>query len=267
MRLVGDGEGLSAGGPPAFKEVRTRLVCPGYFNDEQRRHFYKICRRLESQDLLLKATLGMVVMLAILEAEIERTTRFLNENGMSYTALREGQPYKCKVCKGSGVQPGSSSTTEVAAGTEISHSRGDPRGRRCSICGRPELGLMDAALASGRPLRAIARQFATTKDSLSRHKRDHLGKQFRRAASAAVGGDGPPCRACNGTGQVMSKGHAVLVQYAEVAQRKAAVDQATRISANLGLDTVSIARLKGTVAKPPSAGGLREMMKHRAKVR
>lgn len=65
----------------------------------------------------------------------------------------------------------------------------------------------------------------------------------------------------------MSKGHSVTVQYVEVAQRKAAVDQATRLCANLGLDTVSIARLKGPIGKRQARGGLQELMNRRGNLR
>lgn len=46
---------------------------------------------------------------------------------------------------------------------------------QCKICNHPELRLIDMALSTGdRSLAILAQRFATSEDSLSRHRRDHL---------------------------------------------------------------------------------------------
>jgi hypothetical protein len=58
----------------------------------------------------------------------------------------------------------------------------------CSICGHPRRQEIDAALASGTSLRAVAREFSTTHTALSRH-RAHIG-----SAPAAPSAPGAPSR-------------------------------------------------------------------------
>ena len=53
----------------------------------------------------------------------------------------------------------------------------------CSICGHKKRHEIDSELLSGRPLRAIARQFGPTKDSLARH-RAHLSSTVVKAHEA-----------------------------------------------------------------------------------
>lgn len=45
---------------------------------------------------------------------------------------------------------------------------------RCTICAHPERTAIETAIAGNAPLRAIARQYDTSKDALSRH-RDNCG--------------------------------------------------------------------------------------------
>jgi hypothetical protein len=63
------------------------------------------------------------------------------------------------------------------------------------------------------------------------------------------------------------KGGEATYQYPEVARRDVAAATVQKLSASLGLDNMSLAKLKGVINKPESPGGLREMMKHRAKLR
>ena len=46
--------------------------------------------------------------------------------------------------------------------------------RPCTICRHPDRGEIDRALVRGEPFRDIGSRTATTKDSLARHKRDHI---------------------------------------------------------------------------------------------
>lgn len=41
--------------------------------------------------------------------------------------------------------------------------------RQCSICTHPQRAEVEAAIASGTPYRAVARQYATSKDAIRRH--------------------------------------------------------------------------------------------------
>lgn len=54
----------------------------------------------------------------------------------------------------------------------------------CSICRHPQRNEIDAALIARQSLRAVARQYATTKDSLSRHN-SHLPEHLAVAKQAA----------------------------------------------------------------------------------
>lgn len=57
--------------------------------------------------------------------------------------------------------------------------------RTCSICQHVQREAIDAALVAGEPFRAIARQYATSKDALRRHAQDHLPAALLQAKGAA----------------------------------------------------------------------------------
>jgi len=76
---------------------------------------------------------------------------------------------------------------------------------------------------------------------------------------------GRPCKGCKGTGVI--KGGDATHPYPEVARRDVAAAIVQKLSASLGLDNISLAKLQGGISKAPPASGLREMMKHRAKLR
>lgn len=59
--------------------------------------------------------------------------------------------------------------------------------RPCSICTHPERAAIDKALASGAPLRGVARTYfgsEKAEDALGRHKAEHLPATIAKAAAA-----------------------------------------------------------------------------------
>lgn len=55
----------------------------------------------------------------------------------------------------------------------------------CNACHSPHREELDKAIVAGQPIRAIARRFALTKDSVQRHKA-HVATTIRQAASARL---------------------------------------------------------------------------------
>lgn len=55
--------------------------------------------------------------------------------------------------------------------------------RNCSICARSDRSLVDSALRSKEPLRALAQRFATSAGALCRHRAHHLTAQETPTAS------------------------------------------------------------------------------------
>jgi hypothetical protein len=58
-------------------------------------------------------------------------------------------------------------------------------GRQCSICIHKDLGEINRRLACNEPIAGIARDFAVSEDSLTRHKDKHLPRTLIASPSAA----------------------------------------------------------------------------------
>ncbi len=59
-------------------------------------------------------------------------------------------------------------------------------GRNCHTCEHPRRAQIELALARRVPYRALERQYGVTKDSLSRHKREHLPPQVEASLLATA---------------------------------------------------------------------------------
>ena len=56
--------------------------------------------------------------------------------------------------------------------------------RSCSVCSHPKRDEIDQALVRGEPIRAIARRFGLSKDSIRRHAQNHLPAKLAKATEA-----------------------------------------------------------------------------------
>jgi hypothetical protein len=70
-------------------------------------------------------------------------------------------------------------------------------GRRCTVCGRPHRGAVDAKLLAGHPQHVVAREHNLSADAVSRHFLRHL------SAAAAIAGTLPPPAAATGSVDVL----------------------------------------------------------------
>lgn len=59
-------------------------------------------------------------------------------------------------------------------------------GRKCQTCEHPKRAQIELALARRVPYRTLERQYGITKDSLSRHKREHLPPQVEASLMATA---------------------------------------------------------------------------------
>ena len=59
-------------------------------------------------------------------------------------------------------------------------------GRRCQTCEHPQRAQIDLALARKVPVRQLEKRFGLSKDSLSRHKREHLSPQMQAALQVST---------------------------------------------------------------------------------
>jgi phage terminase small subunit len=235
--------------------TQKRPRCPRHFTPEQRSQWFNILNRLEERDLLSCTPEGNVRALAVYQADFQALDEFINLHGTTHTEAR--RPYQCPACKGSAVQ---APAKRKAAAGDAKAERSTPSAarQRCSVCRKRNREQIDAALLKGVPLRQLVEQSGTSVGALHRHKMQCL--KVKPAAAPDR-----PCKGCKGTG-VIQGGH-VTYQYPEVARRDIAATMVARLSASLGLDNMSLAKLKGVINKPESPGGLRDMMKHRAKLR
>jgi hypothetical protein len=63
--------------------------------------------------------------------------------------------------------------------------------RKCAACTHPDAADIDAILAEGgRSLRGLARTYALSEDSLSRHRKNHVPKAVAQAAEVKAGEKG-----------------------------------------------------------------------------
>lgn len=201
---------------------------------------------------------GDIRSLAIYQSEVLRLNEYLNTNGMTYVVKREGRPYQCPACKGTGArkQPKGADADALPPPTTAEIAR-----RRCTICHSAKRESIDAALHSGQSLRAIVKQFGTARSAkqrfspatLLRHKRECLAMtETAGAATAAAGVMGSPCLFCKGKGAIPGRVTSQIIQFPEVAQRKIAADMVAKLSAQLGLDNVNLVRVRGKIARPTS---------------
>jgi phage terminase small subunit len=261
LRLLdGAGEGSSTQDSVPKGAKGRRPSFPTWFNAGQRKAFASICRRLDREGLLATADEGDIRALAVEEDRLETTGQFLNEMGnLTYASERGGRPYKCPVCRGTGVRPDPGRATTKGA-ARVRRSAG---GRPCSVCTSDCRDAIDAALQAGTSERAVAKQFRSTPSAIHRHKADHLGRARQHGGQVL-----PPaelaCPACKGVGLREGKPQRFYVQYPEVQQQRDAIDRILRLSAELGLSPTSRVRVKGKMGGQP-ASGLEEYLKNRAK--
>jgi len=259
LHVVGGTDGGSSSNPPRGSDrsvpAQKRPRCPRHFTPEVRSQWFNILNRLEERELLSCTPEGNIRALAVYQADFQSLDEFINLYGTTYTAPR--RPYQCPACKGSGIQAqvrlkGRATETESVCPT--------PQRARaaCSVCRKRDREEIDAALLKGVPLRQLVGQYGTSRMTLHRHKMECL------KVKPAVPAD-RPCKGCKGTG--VREGGEATYQRPEVVRRDVAAAMVAKLSASLGLDNMSLAKLKGVINKPESPGGLREMMKHRAKLR
>jgi len=259
LHVVGGTGGGSSAKPPRGRDgagtTQKRPRCPRDFTPEQRTQWFNILNRLEERDLLSCTPEANIRSLAVFQADFLALNEFINLHGTTYTTAR--RPYQCPACKGSGIQP---QVRTKGRGAEVKTARPTAQlsPRTCSVCRMRDREEIDAALLKGVSLRKLVGQFGTSRMTLHRHKRECL-----KVATEKPGDR--PCKGCKGTGVI--KGGDATYQYPEVARRDIAAAIVQKLSASLGLDNMSLAKLKGVINKPDSPGGLREMMKHRAKLR
>ena len=259
LHVVTGGSGDSSSQPPRSGDKtgagQKRPRCPRDFTPEQRTQWFNILNRLEERDLLSCTPEANIRSLAVFQADFLALNEFINLHGTTYTTAR--RPYQCPACKGSGVQP-QVRTKARSAEVEAARPTTQLSPRTCSVCRMRDREEIDAALLKGVSLRKLVGQFGTSRMTLHRHKTECL-----KVATEKPGDR--PCKGCKGTGVI--KGGDATYQYPEVARRDIAAAIVQKLSASLGLDNISLAKLQGGIGKSQSAGGLREMMRHRAKVR
>ena len=258
----------SSGAESLSKEQKQRidgalsaqgLKCPSYFTPEQRRAFYDVCLCLEEQQLLARSDIGVIIALAIARDALRETTAFLNENGHYGQDIVEGRPYKCPVCKGSGVAPGG---PRAAARPPSPPQETERRtGRPCTVCKHEQRAVIDAYLLAGRPPADLSHEFRTvTRFALQRH--------LARGHASVAGGKGAEphdvCRACKGAGLIAGRDRVVRFKWPQATDQRYAIEQITSLSAKLGLDNVSRAKIKGKTSGQPPKSGLEEYLNRRA---
>jgi len=235
--------------------TQKRPRCPRYFTAEQRSQWFNVLNRLEERDLLSCTPEGNIRALAVYQADFQALDEFITLHGTTYKAPR--RPYMCPACKGTAIQ---ASVRRKGPTGDAKPDRSSLLAvrQRCSVCRKRNKEQIDAALLRGTPLRQLVEQTGTSVGALHRHKMQCL--KVKPAAPADR-----PCKGCKGTG--VREGGQATYQYPEVVRRDIAATMVAKLSASLGLDNMSLAKLKGVINKPESPGGLREMMKHRVKLR
>lgn len=245
--------------PKQASDEPKRPRCPKGFTPEQHAEWNNICSRLEEAGLLLKVGEGNIRSLAIYQAEVMRCNEYINEHGTTFVIKREGRPYQCPACKGTGIRKRAKDETDDQRAVSAARCTADTVRHRCSVCAARNREEIDAALLSGQSLRVVAKQFAPPRGvkrglspaTLMRHKRECLAVAETAGESAAsTQPAGPPCRFCSGKGAIPGRVTSQIIQFPEVAQRKIASDLVAKLSAQLGLDNVNLVRVRG---KMPSA--------------
>jgi phage terminase small subunit len=253
LQLVGPPGGGDGSVPAHWPE------CPGYLSVRQQRRFHGICQRLDGEGTLVDADVGDIEALAIAEDNLEAATLHVNVNGKYSTVLKQGRPYQCPACKGSGVRP--LPKGHAASPTDADHVPRKATGRPCSICGHPQRGEIDASLGSGETFRHIAQRFGITPRSALRHKQQHLGKPVR---PVLVDPEDRTCLGCGGKGVIIPETQETSEKRPETTDQRYAIEQIAMLSAKLGLDVSSRAKVKGKVTAPRGASRLQALMDSRA---
>lgn len=233
--------------------------CPTYLSPAQRARFYGVCRRLDEQGTLENADVGMIEDLAISEDNLEVITSAVTAGGRYVTVVKQGRPYQCPTCKGSGVRPlpkGAQAPTASAA-SPTGHRR---PGRPCSICGSPQREEIDEALGRGASVNGTAKRFAVSPDALLRHKRDHAGKPPRPVATEV---SDRTCLFCGGRGGMFPETHEQILKHPGVADQDKAINQVAKLSAQLGLDVTSRVRVKGKPGERRGPSALQQLVGRR----
>lgn len=225
--------------------------CPAYLSKAQRARFSGLCRRLDDQGTLEGADVGDIEALTIAEDQLELVTETVNAGGRYVTAVKEGRPYQCPACKGSGVRPLPKSATAPPM-EPARQATGRAPGRPCSICTSSQLVAIEQALTAGESLGAVAKRFGTAKTAVFRHKRDHLGKPAR---PVRVDPADRTCLFCGGRGGIQTKSQDLVFKHPGVADQAKLIALVATLSAKLGLDVTSRVKVKGKplARKGPSA--------------
>lgn len=256
FRLVGQ---LGGGGA----EVPSHWpVCPEYLAASYRLRFYGICRRLEEHGMLSNADVGDIEALAIAEDNLEQATILVTANGKYATVIKQGRPYQCPACKGSGVRPMPKGHGERVTAAVTAPPLQKATGRQCSICPHPNRGEIDAALGRGESFGSVSKRYGVSKAAAFRHKREHLGKPTRPVLIDAAD---PTCLGCSGKGVIIPEMRESSEKRPEVTDQRYAIEQVASLSAKMGLDVTSRVRVKGKVKEAPGGpSALRELLSRRA---
>ena len=256
FRIVGTGEGEI---PPHWPQA------PTWLSPEQREEFHGICARLDAEELLAKADLVDISALAVAADNLRMATLAVNADGKYSTVTKQGRPYQCPACHGSGVRPLPKGHREPGDSSSPAPPAGKTTGRPCTICTATNREKIDAALAAGTSFGSVAKRFGTTKSAAFRHKRDHLGRPSPAPRPAIVAAADPTCLGCNGTGVIIPEMRETSEKRPEVTEQRYAIDQVVAISAKMGLDVISRVRVKGKgVGGNGKPSALRELFDRRA---
>ena len=234
--------------------------CPAYLSEAQRARFWGVCRRLDEQGTLEKADVGKIEALAIAEDNLEVATSATNAGGKYATTVKQGRPYQCPACKGTGVRPLPKESKRAAV---IEPGGSSPRkglGRPCSVCVHPDRAEIDAALGRGMAFRKVAERWAVSTTGAHRHKHEHLGKPQRPVL--VTSGD-RTCLGCGGKGLVIPETHEVAEKRPENSDQRYAIDQVAKLSAQLGLDVTSRVRVKGKPGERRGPSALQQVIGRR----
>jgi phage terminase small subunit len=236
--------------------------CPAYLSGSQQRRFFAVCQRLDDQGTLETADVSVIEALAIAEDNLEVTTAYTNAGERYATVIKEGRPYQCTTCKGTGLRPlpkGAAAVPDVAqapsAPTKLGH-------RPCSICTSDHRAAIDAALKRGDSLGAVSKAFDTTLEAVARHRRNHLGGDDPRPV--LVDPASRVCPFCGGRGSVFPKLQEVITKGPATTDQRHAIDQVAMLSAKLGLDVASRVRVKGKATPGKVTSGLQALRDRRA---
>ena len=154
--------------------------CPAYLSGSQQRRFYAVCQRLDDQGTLETADVSVIEALAIAEDNLEVTTSFTNAGERYATVVKEGRPYQCTTCKGTGIRPLPKGTAAVPDSGQAPSAPAKVGHRPCSICTSDRRAEIDTALKHGESLSAVSKAFDTTREAVARHRRNHLDADPRR---------------------------------------------------------------------------------------